>query len=75
MYHAAEIVELLRVINSSGGSAPACNAVSKAQIIIANSDQGKNEENMILKRRGGLVLVETIIGPLEYGGRVQVWYI
>jgi len=51
VYHAAEIVELLRVIELSGGSAFACNAVSKMQAVAANSDQGKSEGNMILKRK------------------------
>lgn len=55
VYHAAEIVELLRVIELSGGSALACNAVSKAQIVAAKSDKGKNEGNMIWKRNERIV--------------------
>ena len=55
MYHAAEIVELLRVIELSGSSALACNAISKAQAVAAKSDKGKSEGNMIWKRNERIV--------------------
>jgi hypothetical protein len=49
VYHAAEMVELLRVIELSG--ALACNTVSNAQTVVANSDKSKREEEDMISRK------------------------